>query len=737
MKYLARFIRYIGVAGIIIFSIFSIFITLLIRDISHPKIQNLFSYAPIAEERFYDFRMQQTIQKNKNKSPHLTLAAIDDKSLNEIGRWPWSRTTWVRILDKLNTYQAKVVAFDVILSEPEAVCNEISPDILFKKAIRKFQSTPGNHVIIPYSTTIAPSEAFKEVPDSLYDYILDTKQSGNKNFHESMISSLTFPVKELLKANPMLGHIGAKEASDGVFRYYPISVTSDSLNFPSLGLLAYKAYTGQNPQLEIYQSGESFLNIKGEKLRINLAAEAKIRFYGDGNNFETVSLYDIYHAPDDPAKNPELFKSLQNKIVFIGSTAFGAHDLRHTPVDAKLPGVYFHMNLVHMLLHKYFYKPMESSIYISLAILLLGLLLLLVVQQLQNAIVDILVIVVISAAAFFIDTFYLIPKGYEIKLFFCLFSFIASYVWYTFINFYLMTKEKNKIRGTFSRYVAPAIVDEMLGDPEKLKVGGERREITCIFSDVRDFTSISEKLTPQQLTLCLNHYMGTMTDILFETYGTLDKYIGDALVGYWNAPLSVPEHAYHGIRGSIKMMEALPQINKDFKEWGYPEFKVGIGLNTGECSIGNMGSDKIFSYTALGDHMNLGSRLEGLCKFYGAQIIISEFTLNKVEEEKQKEFIVRSLDFVKVKGKDKPVKIYEVLYQGHIFYDSPKDVQVYNESYELYLKKEFKKSKTILQGLKENYPEDPSTSRMLEACEEYIQNPPPEDWDGVTVYKTK
>ena len=207
----------------------------------------------------------------------------------------------------------------------------------------------------------------------------------------------------------------------------------------------------------------------------------------------------------------------------------------------------------------------------------------------------------------------------------------------------------------------------MLANPDLVKVGGEKKNITVFFSDVRDFTSISEKLTPEELSSCLNQYMGVMTDIIFKTSGTLDKYIGDAIVAFWGAPLVVENHAYKAVKAAIEMIEVLPSINESFREQGFPEFKHGIGLNTGDCSVGNMGSDTIFQYTALGDSMNLGARLESLCKYYGVQLNISEFTKDAIPPELQKNLTFRILDKVRVKGKEEAVTIYEVLHPSHPF----------------------------------------------------------------------
>ena len=359
------------------------------------------------------------------------------------------------------------------------------------------------------------------------------------------------------------------------------------------------------------------------------------------------------------------------------------------------------------------------------------------VMMLGNAIFDIATMVSLVAGIYLYDTYFLLPQGYQIKLFFCLFSIISCYSWTTFLHFYLSQKEKRKIKGTFASFVAPAVVEQMLADPDKVKVGGEKKNITVFFSDVRDFTSISEKLTPEELSICLNQYMGVMTDIIFDTFGTLDKYIGDAIVAFWGAPLDVENHAYQAVRAGLQMIEALPAVNDRFREQGYPEFKHGIGINTGDCSVGNMGSDKIFQYTALGDSMNLGARLESLCKFYGVQLNISEYTKAAIPDELAKEFTFRILDKVRVKGKEEPVVMYEVLHSTHPFMLDSDALKDYEEAFDSYLHKDFQKAIDLLSPLTEKYPDDKSCKRVKESCENYIQNPPPADWDGVFTHTTK
>lgn len=730
---ISKIIQYTGITVIVLFSALSIFFSLAQREIEDPKIQEIMSYTSFFEDRFYDTRMMLTLDQTKTDD-RIVLAAIDDNSLTKIGRWPWSRSIWKDVIGKFQTYGAKVIGFDVFFSEPEKACNAESPDAIMARALQDFQSNPNNKVIVPYSLTSYREEGFEELPDTLYNFIMDTKQAQGMNLRQKWVGKNVFPIADIAATEAALGHIGVEEDPDGIFRHYPVVANVDTLYFPSFALSAYQLYTGDSPVLEMLTIGEHKLKLKNGDLSLNHKGEAKIRWFGARNNFPMTSIYEILQAGDDDKK---MHKLLNGKIVFVGSTAFAAHDLRHTPVDPMLPGIYFHMNMVHMLLDGLFYVPEADSTLYSWVILLSGTLIIIIVMLFGHAILDLFTITAIAVGFFLFDSYYLLPKGYEIKLFFCLFSPVAVYSWSTFLNFYLASKEKRYIKGTFSRFVAPAIVNQMLDNPDQVKVGGEKKNITVFFSDVRDFTSISEKLTPEQLSTCLNQYMGVMTNILFENYGTLDKYIGDAIVAYWGAPIEVPDHAYHALRSSLKMIDALPEVNRKFEEQGFPLFSHGIGLNTGDCSVGNMGSDKIFSYTALGDNMNLGARAEALCKFYGVQLNITEYTKDAISPEHQKEFKFRILDKVRVKGKEVPVTLWEVLDQAHVFYDDPEGLEAYMEAFQSYQNQEFERAVKLLKPLHEKYASDKSCKRVLEICEDFLKTPPPPDWDGVFTHTTK
>lgn len=735
-----RIFQYLGLLTIIIFSSISVFLSTSERDFhTYGRESSVYTYASFFEDRFFDLRMKLTLNK-KNQEPRIVLAAIDDHSLNKIGRWPWSRTKHANLVNKLESFGAKILAFDVFYSEPELACNAESPDKAFVASIKKFQATPGNKVILPYavdekiSKNIDEENYFKEAPDQLLNFMLDTKQSQGANLQESIVARKVYPIEILANADIGISHIEANADSDGVFRHYPLVSNVDSIYYPSFALMTYQFYTKDKPVLEIPSSESAFLNSKTGKAYLNYQGETKIRWFGGMGNFPIVSVYDILQAKN---RDPEMTKTFKDKIVFIASTAFGAHDLRNTPLDSMLPGVMFHMNMTKMLLDGNFFVSENESTKYSWILLITGTLLIIAVMLLGHAILDFVTLNIIIAVFLVLDIYYFIPHGYNLRLFFCLFSVVICYSWSTFLHFYQSNKEKAKIKGTFSRYLAPSIVNDLLKNPEKVKLGGEKKNITVFFSDVRDFTSISEKLTPEQLSLVINRYMTMMTDTLFEHNGTLDKYIGDAMVAYWGAPVDLENHPYWAIKGAIAMIERLPAINEGFVKEGFPALKHGIGLNTGDCSVGNMGSNQIFSYTALGDSMNLGARLESLCKFYGVQINISEFTKNALPDHMKNDFIFRTLDKVKVKGKENAVTIYEVIHPSHHLAKDAQSLALYEEAFQNYLDKKFQAATIMLIVLHNKHPEDKTFKRMLEICEDFIEVPPPADWDGTYTHKSK
>jgi adenylate cyclase len=298
-----------------------------------------------------------------------------------------------------------------------------------------------------------------------------------------------------------------------------------------------------------------------------------------------------------------------------------------------------------------------------------------------------------------------------------------------------LTEERNKkeLKGTFQKYVSPAVVNEILSHPEKIKLGGRKENMTVMFSDLRGFTTLSEKLDPEVLSAFLNRYLTPMTRLVFKNDGTLDKYIGDAIMAFFGAPISYKDHAKKCCTTGLEMLVKLKELNKEFEKEQLPPLDIGIGINTGDMSVGNMGSDIVRSYTVMGDAVNLASRLESINKAYGTKIIISEFTLQQI----QPDFIVRELDWVRVKGKQHPVKIYELLSDKELEPHLSDALKAFSQGFEQYHARNFDTALESFTRSLNKIPHDVPSQLYIERCQEYIQNPPPENWDGVYEFKTK
>jgi adenylate cyclase len=332
-----------------------------------------------------------------------------------------------------------------------------------------------------------------------------------------------------------------------------------------------------------------------------------------------------------------------------------------------------------------------------------------------------------------VEKTFFFQKGVVISVAFPLLQFSTSYVVLTFYKYLTEERSKRALRQTFSKYVSPAIVEEVLQDPKNLELGGRKENITVFFSDVRGFTTISEKLDPKALGDFLNSYLTPMTDLVFKNKGTLDKYMGDAVMAFFGAPIHYPDHAKCAARCALQQLEKLKELQAVYAKKGLPVIDIGIGLNTGECSVGNMGSETVRNYTVMGDAVNLASRLEGINKEYGTRIIISEFTHKEIKQD----FICREIDWVRVKGKLLPVKIYELIAEGKAPKELDEMIKYFDDGYAFYREKRFEQAIRSFESAASSHPQDMTSQIYIERCRGFIAEPPPENWDGVYVMKTK
>lgn len=741
----SKVVKYLGFIIIITFSALSVFFSLTERDIEDPRIKAKIAYTSFFEDRFFDIRMRQTIKTDKFEK-RLVMADIDDYSLKELGQWPVSRDTWANLINKLKVYGAKVIAFDVFFAEQTKSCNDVSVDDLMAQSIVNFQSVPGNKVIIPYSLNTQGADIFEELPEQLYNYIIDTKNSEGIELKPKAVSKAVWPIQKILDTEASLGHIQVEADSDGIMRHYQIVGNIDTLYMPSYALQAYVHYTGDTPLLEMLNIGDYKFKLATGNLELNYKGEAKVRWLGDASHFPRVSIADIVRASDGDEKMKDIFN---NTVVFVGASAYGAYDLRHTPVDPILPGVFFHMNMTHMLLDGNFFKPQQDSTFLSWAILLGGSLIILIIQFFGNAILDLVSTIVLIGGIYYYDTYHLIPKGYEIKLFFCFFSIVSSYSWNTFLHFYLANKDKAFLKGAFSSYISPELIDEMYERGEHPELGGECGVRTAYFTDIQGFSSFSEKLSATQLVELLNEYLSAMTDILLEEKGTLDKYEGDAIIAFFGAPMPLEDHATRALHVAARMQDSLLTLREKWVKEGdkWPdivhEMRMRIGVNTGEIVTGNMGSAARMNYTMMGDSVNLAARLEEAAKQYGIFNHISEYTLKECNEN---EFLFRELDTIRVVGKSEPVTTYELMdikknasellfklqaefQKGLVNYKNQQwDLAI--ECFERSLEYEFERFPLLKE---KNNP----SKIYIERCNQFKELPPPPNWDGVFTLTSK
>lgn len=750
-----------------------------------------------AENRFYDFRMKSHTHKNPKDQNSILIKVDDEslQALGTwpIQRESWA--TLLDNLAKYNA--KVVAFDVLFPEEVKTCGQSSPDDIFAQAITDFQTNTNGKVILAYTAQGLETNtQSLPEIPGELFANIVESRlENENATFTPKVIEAHTWPIQKLLDTEAYLGYLNMESDNDGVFRHYQVVANIDNIFFPSLGYRAYMAFTEENPQVVLNADGIGGIQFGSKNLQLNSNGETKIKWAGGAEKFDNIPLhrvvkgedytehtiaikntygivedhpFDIIKKDDDSeviklpngdsyidipvlkdqsgryisfegerknikTKKYDLEKLFKNKIVYIGSTATGAHDLRNTPINPQLPGIYAHMNFVNMLLTKSFYKEEGETLKYTLYIFSIAIICLIIIMYFNVAIIDIIATTLIAGIILYLDYTIYIPEVYELKLFFTLVGIGATYSWITFLNFNQASAEKKQIKGAFSRYVAPSIVNDMLDNPDKLKVGGERKDITCMFSDVRDFTSISEQLTPTELAMSLNRYMGEMTDIVFETNGTLDKYIGDAIVAFWGAPLDIGDHVNQAVEAGVRMLEALPAINKEFREKNLPEFKIGLGLNSGECSVGNMGSDQIFAYTALGDNMNLGARLESLCKHYGAQILVSEYTYDKMDQIKYK---TRLIDKVRVKGKTEPVGVYEVLYSYHPFMLNQEALVSFKQGYEHYVVGNFKEALNLFESILKEIPEDKACLRLRGACLKWIETPPKDGQDWVITTMT-
>ena len=657
----------------------------------------------------------------KPTNPNIAIVAIDEKSINEIGRWVWSREEFVKIVDKLSEYGPRVIAFDIVFSEEE---NE-EIDQLFSKSLKN-----NNRAILGYffrndsTETIKKNELkihkkstvklIKQLPNSQFDSIKEF-QSADLNISNIALGAKSF------------GYFNIFPDKDGVYRRSNLVLRYKNDIFPSLNLSGLQQFLKAPIFLTLADYGIESIHLNKLNIPVDEQGRLLLNFYGKTGIFPTYSIADVLSGKTKKEK-------LQDKFVFIGATEIGIADLRATPFDPAAPGVEVQATVASNVLDgNFLIKNSLTDLRDILIIFVFSILLALIISNVKRSIISLAVFFLFILAHIFIN--YLMFTKYNQVLSF-IYPFLAMGFTYIFYEGYrnLVAERRSKfLKTAFSSYVSPDLVSQIMDDPDKLKLGGDKKEVTILFSDIRGFTSLSEKTTPEVLVSLLNEYLTPMTDIVMEEKGTLDKYIGDAVMAIFGAPLDLENHSERACIAAVSMINKVDEINDKWEMQGLPTISIGIGLNTGEAIVGNMGANIRFDYTAIGDNVNLASRLEGLNKYYGTEIIISESSKDQLPDPLK--FNLRELDLVKVKGKEKPISIFEIIVDnGSNIRDM---ISEFDKGISQYRSKNFTASIDIFNNILEKFPHDEPSKIYIERCKFYIENSPPNDWDYVYTAESK
>ena len=703
----------------------------------------------------YDAKVRLTMPRSVD--PGVVILDIDEKSLAEQGRWPWGRDKLATLMNKLfDQYGVKLVGFDVVFAEPDDSSGLKSLEALAKKELRDapaFQSALRD--LRPQLDNDARFAAALRNRPIVLGYYFSSNEGGTSSgaIPEPVFPAGTFSgrrigftqwvshggnLPEFQKEAAGAGHFNPLVDSDGTSRRVPLLVEFKGKYYEALALAMMRNLLG-NPPITPGYPGNSpasyaameWIDLKGAsggtmRIPVDENAATLIPYRGFQNSFPYVSITDVLND-----RVPK--EQLAGRVVLVGTTAPGLMDLRATPVGAAYPGVEIHANLIAgmrdgTLKHKPAYILGADVVMVLLAGAVMAFLLPMLSPLRATVVGGIVLLLMLSVNfGFWHLANVVLPLANGMIAVGLLYALNMSW------GYFVESRAKRQLTGLFGQYVPPELVEEMSRDPENYSMAGRKAELTVLFSDVRGFTTISEGLEPEELATLMNEYLGAMTLVVRKHRGTLDKYIGDAIMAFWGAPVDDPQHARNAVLTGLEMHEALHDLNKQLVTRGWPELKIGVGVNTGPMTVGDMGSPVRQSYTVMGDAVNLGSRLEGITKKYGVGMIVGETT----REMLKKDFIFRELDRVRVKGKDEPVGIYEpVGEEGKVAREDLDEIKLWNQALRFYRAQEWDQAEVALmnlQRMKSRYLYDEYVKRV----EHYRKEPPGEGWDGVTTFETK
>ncbi|HVT19420.1 MAG TPA: adenylate/guanylate cyclase domain-containing protein [Thermoanaerobaculia bacterium] len=674
--------------------------------------------------------------------PRVVVCDVDAASVKRFGRWPWPRTRVGELIDRLAAGGARVIALDMVFSEPsraDPLCNLTAED----GALARSLARAGNVVLGFFFRSRALSEgsegtrpAAPAVPAALAGARIERVIEPPGGFAIPRRPAVEPNLEVFARAAESQGFF-SHERESGVLRHYHLLVRYGDSYFPALALRAVQRFRAAGP-LALAPGRDNLpeISLAGSRIEADEAGALWVNYRGPARTFATIPALQVLAGAVPPG-------ALRDRLVFVGASEAGIADVQATPFGGEIAGVEVHANVADNLLARRFIRDSGLQVGVSLlALLLLGpavaLLAVAVERHLYGPLLAIALVLLWPLACF--QAF--ARSGWHLQVVSPALAGVAALVAGLRYRLGYVEKRARQIKRTFQRYVSEAVVEEMLRHPERVKLGGERRELTVLFSDIRGFTSLSETLDSEALVELLNEFFTPMTRIVLAHGGTLDKYMGDALMAFFGAPLAQPDHSPRACRAALAMRDELARLNAGWRQRGkLPPGKalgIGIGLNSGEMSVGNIGSEAVFGYTVIGDNVNLGSRIEGLNKLYGTALLVSEHTAKAAVAAAPagNGLLLRELDRVLVKGKHVPVAIYEVVAELPAAAADRERVEGFARGLAAYRGRDFAAAAAIFGDLAERLGDAPAAV-FRERCRHLLAEPPPEGWDAVEVLTEK
>jgi len=709
----------------------------------------IFDPLPIQELRVRVFDLFQVMQPREATERPVVIIDIDEQSLRSVGQWPWPRTRIADLISRLTQMGALVIAFDVVFAEPDRMSPSVAANEFrdLDDATRtKLRALPSNDAVLAdalKNSRVVLGESGLPFavaqPEGARPPIGLATMGGDPRPFLLNFPGLLRNVPQLEQSASGRGLFTIRAERDGIVRRVPIVMQAQGTVMPSLSLEMLRVASGSNTVL-----------VRSDNAGVQSAAVPGFVIPTDRNG----QLW-IHFSPHDKARYVSAGDVLEGKVpadriarrlVLIGTSAVGLLDSKTTPIDPVMPGVEVHAQVLESVLTQSVLTSPNYAIGVELiAALVLGIAIIWLAPILSPALLlafgAAIVVLTVGASWYFYQ-----QAGLLFDATYPLLSSALVYLTLVFSNYISEQAQRRRIRSAFGQYLSPALVEQLAQSPEKLVLGGEEREMSILFSDVRGFTTISElyKDDPQGLTSLMNSFLTPLTNAIIDHKGTIDKYMGDAVMAFWNAPLHDELHEYNACEAALEMLHRVDTLNRQREQQAnetgqrFIPIRVGVGINTGRCVVGNMGSDLRFNYSVLGDPVNLASRLEGQSKNYGVPIILGSKTASGLRDK----FAVLELDCITVKGKTEPESVYTVLGRADVA-GSERFGRLNHTVAEMlarFRRQDFSGAADSIARCRE-IDDGFGLGHLLDLYAErirgFLQNPPPPDWNGVVVLESK